>query len=41
MTNTISVDSYRVWRFIEATPYSYLARGDWVLTWRERAQFSN
>ena len=22
-------------------PYSYLARGDWVLKWRERAQFSD
>ena len=25
---------------IKVTPYSYLARGDWVLKWRERAQFS-
>ena len=24
----------------KVTPYSYLARGDWVLKWRERAQFS-
>ena len=23
------------------TPYSCLARGDWVLKWRERAQFCN
>ena len=25
----------------KVTPYSYLARGDWVLKWLERAQFSN
>ena len=31
------------WTGIEfkVTPYSYLARGDWVLKWLERAQFSN
>ena len=27
-------------RLVKVTPYSYLARGDWVLKWRERAQFS-
>ena len=24
-------------RLLKVTPYSYLARGDWVLKWRERA----
>ena len=24
---------------LKVTPYSYLAQGDWVLKWHERAQF--
>ena len=38
-------DAFTIWtegkKHLKVTPYSYLARGDWILKWCERAQFSN